>query len=52
MGCRIEPCAAAVLDALLDCKGFDEWWDSLEIDVQDEVKQKMQDAIGSQIYNY
>ena len=41
-----ERCTAdEIIDALYIRKGFDEWWDSLDKDVQKEILQVLADVI-------
>lgn len=35
----------SIIDMLLDRSGFDDWWDSIDTDIQDEIR----DSIASHI---
>lgn len=40
--------AEKILAKLSDRKGFDWWWDDLDADIQDEIRQEIADTIEAE----
>lgn len=40
----------AVLDMLNDRKGFDDWWDSLDPEIREELRTEMSETIHAELH--
>ena len=51
---NVEPVIADIIGALDDRKGFDDWWDELDEDIQDDIKDELVEIVVGwfKVFNY
>lgn len=45
MSREIKKCVLEILDALYNRAGFDDWWDRLDEELEDEIAQELEEII-------
>jgi hypothetical protein len=51
MSREIKKCVLEILDALYDRAGFDDWWDSLDEELEDEITQELEEIVKRRLRN-
>lgn len=46
---EIKKCVLDIIDTLCDRKGFDDWWDHIDDEIEEEIKLELETIIQSRL---
>ena len=46
---EIKKCVLEIIDSLCDRKGFDDWWDNLSDDIENEITVELESIIEKRL---
>jgi hypothetical protein len=49
---EIKKCVLEILDTLYERNGFDDWWDQLDDDVENEITAELESIIEKRLNKY
>jgi hypothetical protein len=49
---EIKKCALEIIDSLCDRNGFDDWWNNLDDDIEEEITSELESIIERRVHDF